>query len=324
MKGISFVIRTLNEGLYLRTTLESIFSQNNKNFEVIIVDSGSSDNTKDIANEFNCNLIHINKEDWSWGRALNLGISHTIYENICIISGHCILTSHDFIDVAFNLLEEAQVIYGKQVPINGLDPFEEYELSLWYPSGKNISNTELIKNGKGVGVSNACCILDKNIWLEFKYDEKLQSMEDAEWAYRIAINEKEICYSPLLSVYHSHKFNPDYTYRKWYCRQYEGYTFLNENYGFYNTHIMGMFKFLMSDVFRIIRLPIEVVRMNRLLKNQYSIKVSSFLGYLLIRNIAIHNAFVDYSNNIGIDYWGVKSKSLKFISSLFKINFSSK
>ena len=324
MKGISFVIRTLNEGLYLKDTLESISCQNNDNFEVIIVDSGSTDNTKEIASSFGCKIVNIKKEEWSWGKALNLGISYAIYDNVCIISGHCILTNESFIDVAFQLLEQSNVVYGRQVPIDNFDPFEEYELNAWYPKSVKINNSELIKVGKGVGVSNACCILNKKIWFEFKYNETLQSMEDAEWAYRVALGENMIIYTSLLSVYHSHKFNSDYTYRKWYCRQYEGYVFLNKSYNIYNVDFFGIVKFLMSDIFRFIKLPIEIVKINSLLNNRYTINKTSFLGYFLIRNLAIHNAFFDYAKNKPINYWGVDSKVLKTINRYFKMSFKVK
>jgi glycosyltransferase involved in cell wall biosynthesis len=54
---ISVVIPTLNEGKYLAKTLERLRTQEFKEFEVIVVDGGSSDNTGRIAKNYGASLI---------------------------------------------------------------------------------------------------------------------------------------------------------------------------------------------------------------------------------------------------------------------------
>ncbi len=48
----SVVITTHNKGLFLRQTIESVLSQTFRDFEVIVVDHGSTDNTKEIVASF--------------------------------------------------------------------------------------------------------------------------------------------------------------------------------------------------------------------------------------------------------------------------------
>ena len=50
--NVSVIIPVYNNGLYLRETLESLRTQTMKNFEVIVVNDGSSDNSEDIIDEF--------------------------------------------------------------------------------------------------------------------------------------------------------------------------------------------------------------------------------------------------------------------------------
>ena len=64
---ISVVIRTLNEETYLGDLLSSIRSQrlpDEWSVEVVVVDSGSTDATLDIAKSHECRLTHISQEDF--------------------------------------------------------------------------------------------------------------------------------------------------------------------------------------------------------------------------------------------------------------------
>lgn len=58
---LSVIIPTLNEGKYLRNTLECLRKQTFQNFETIIVDGGSTDATRDIAHEYT-ERVFISKE----------------------------------------------------------------------------------------------------------------------------------------------------------------------------------------------------------------------------------------------------------------------
>ena len=62
----SVIIRTLNESRYLRELLQAISDQETEGLshEVIIVDSGSTDETLKIANEYGCQITYIKKEDF--------------------------------------------------------------------------------------------------------------------------------------------------------------------------------------------------------------------------------------------------------------------
>ena len=71
MKQLSVIIPTLNEGKYITSTLQSLAEQSYKNFEIIVKDGLSTDNTVNIANEY-ADLV-ISKKDVSIGDARNQG-----------------------------------------------------------------------------------------------------------------------------------------------------------------------------------------------------------------------------------------------------------
>ena len=87
--SVSIIIRTLNEERYLRELLLSIKNQDFPNeVEVVVVDSGSTDSTIEIAKNFQCKITYIKKTDFTFGRSLNVGCRFSSGEILVFISGH--------------------------------------------------------------------------------------------------------------------------------------------------------------------------------------------------------------------------------------------
>jgi len=75
-KKVSIVMPTYNDEKYLRPSIEDIVNQTYNNFELIIVDDGSTDNTAKIANDYakrDSRVSYYKKENGGTGSALNLG-----------------------------------------------------------------------------------------------------------------------------------------------------------------------------------------------------------------------------------------------------------
>ncbi len=70
----SIVIRAYNEEKHIGRLLTGIFQQTVKDVQVILVDSGSTDNTVQIASTFPVEIVHIKPEEFSFGFSLNQGI----------------------------------------------------------------------------------------------------------------------------------------------------------------------------------------------------------------------------------------------------------
>ncbi|MCG8584004.1 MAG: glycosyltransferase family 2 protein, partial [Pirellulales bacterium] len=179
---VSFLIRTLNEIADLPAAIERIEQQRGDfDTEIIVVDSGSDDGTREYAeNHTLCELVPIAQSEWSWGSALNLGMSTASANYVVVISAHCLLYDDAFLQKATELLQshELAAVYGRQYPILNNDPFEEYELAAWYPDKDYYPmSLETICAAEGIGVSNACCVVRKQIWEQVGYREELQSME---------------------------------------------------------------------------------------------------------------------------------------------------
>ncbi|HPP87191.1 MAG TPA: glycosyltransferase family A protein, partial [bacterium] len=80
---VSVIINCYNSEKFLRATIESVLNQTYKNFELIIYDDASSDNTKDIALSYGNKLIFYRTEiRYPLGKARNEALKYATGELI--------------------------------------------------------------------------------------------------------------------------------------------------------------------------------------------------------------------------------------------------
>jgi len=317
---VSFVIRTLNEANSIKEVLNRIEKLSGKyRKEIIIVDSGSSDKTIEIAKKFKIKIINIPKKEWSWGRALNIGIKNSSGKYIIIISGHCFITRTDFLEKSISIFKNQEIaaVYGQQLPIPYVNPFEEYELYIGYP---NIEFKEMgfneFKKWNYIGISNACCILRKNIWEKIRYNEKVESLEDWIWAVDVAKSGYKLVYSNSFSVFHSHFLDIDYIYRKWYWRNYESLKLSEEYLSEFNKTLKQLIKktlqvlsiesFLYCNKkFFEFKKYKEKKIIKQILKKYIFINDNHINNFLEIRNRAILDSTKDSFSKHHKNYWNL-------------------
>jgi rhamnosyltransferase len=199
----SLVIRSFNEQKYLRLLLEGIFQQTEKDLEVILVDSGSTDNTLNIAQEFPIKIIHIASSDFTFGRALNLGISHAQGEFIVIASAHVYPTDEFWIEKLLAPFENPQIAlsYGRQIG-NEITKFSEHQVfRKWFPENISVIQEHPFCN-------NANAAIRKSLWLQLNYDENLTGLEDLDWAKRALVLKHKIAYVSDAVIVHIHEETP--------------------------------------------------------------------------------------------------------------------
>lgn len=212
MTHISIVIRTKNEGKSLPLTLERIYSQKiDKAFEIIIVDSGSTDDTLEIAKKFNCKILKIPQKKFTYPYALNFGTEHSKGDIIVYLSAHCPPVNDYWLHHLTKHFSDTSVVAvrGRDVPIKGKNPVEEYTLLQAYP---DLPNFEYIEDKTLYRYTNGNTAIRKTIWEKYKHPEgicykihPLLTGEDQIWASYLLKKGYRIIYEPQSMVYHSHK-----------------------------------------------------------------------------------------------------------------------
>lgn len=87
-RTVSAVIRAYNEAQHIGRLLEGLEQQTVKPDEVVLVDSGSTDDTVAIAEVAGCKVVHIPKSEFSFGRALNMGCAAASGDILLFASAH--------------------------------------------------------------------------------------------------------------------------------------------------------------------------------------------------------------------------------------------
>ncbi|PRD68573.1 hypothetical protein C6P61_10575 [Malikia spinosa] len=306
--NVSFVIRTYNEEKYIEEVIKKIKAQaTNHDIEIIIVDSESTDGTVEISRKLGAKIVHITKSEWSWGRSLNKGIEASNSDYIAIISGHCILASDQWVETSIHTIQEGyDAIYGRQIPIKGLDYFEEYELFKWYP---DIDLCKLsIKNQ--TGISNAACFMKREAWNQVKFDEEAQSMEDGIWATTAIKLGLRVGYTSRTCLYHSHPFDAEYTYRKWYSRTLAGLRYADILFS--GNKIYKTKRLIKRHLFILIIIKnslLELIDFQYFFKENKAVSFKAACYFILLKYYAIIKSQQSYNKNINVKYWGVQQSN---------------
>lgn len=204
---VSIVIRTKNEGQYIEKTLKRLLEQDSDcKYEIIIVDSDSTDATLDIIKKYDVRLIQITQEEFSYGRSLNIGASHAKGKFVVSLSAHALPRDKNWLANLITGFEDENVagIYGRQLSEGNINPFEAYQNELFFGQEEVEFKMGNRKRSKYGHFSNSNCAIRRDVWQRFKFDEHVPYAEDILWQREVMQRGFSIVYSSDAIVYHTH------------------------------------------------------------------------------------------------------------------------
>lgn len=115
----SILIRTFNEEKHLPALLASLGEQDYQDFEIVVVDSGSLDRTREIAAPIVQRLIRIKSRDFTFGYSLNVGCEASEGRFIAMVSAHTLPADNKWLGRLVEPLrqESAAMSYGRQIGV---------------------------------------------------------------------------------------------------------------------------------------------------------------------------------------------------------------
>lgn len=204
LPNVSIIIRALDEAEFLPECLSKALDQDYPALiEVVLVDSGSTDDTIEIGQSFGCNIVHIKKSNFSFGRSLNMGCSVARGEILVFLSAHCIPVNRYWLQ---NLIEPilngtSEYSYGRQIARKSVSKFSEgMVFEKYYPEKSSSPQV-------GYFCNNANSAIKRSTWDALRFNEELTGLEDMELAKRLTALGGTISYKADSAVEHIHREN---------------------------------------------------------------------------------------------------------------------
>jgi rhamnosyltransferase len=193
VQQVSVIVRTRDKARTVGRVLETLRRQT-VDVEIVVVDSGSTDGTLDIVRARCDQLVEIPAEQFSYGRALNIGARTASGEILCALSAHCFPASPDWITRVLHHYSNPRV-----AATNGLW-LHPYGLT----GGQPFIQTAPDQVDRYRGFSNHASSWRRSVWEQFPFDESLEACEDKEWALRVLEAGWAIAFDPALYVQRVH------------------------------------------------------------------------------------------------------------------------
>jgi glycosyltransferase involved in cell wall biosynthesis len=203
---ISVIVPTYNHEKFLPAAIQSILQQTYVNFEIIIVNDGSSDGTKDYLNQIHSTKIKvIHQDNQGLAAARNMGIKHAQGSLIAL------LDSDDMMDrqrlaIQANSLRDDPATHILYTSVNLIDGSNRFIGTIRREpiDPKNFLSLMYFRNQ----IPTPSTLLARRIVFEtFPFNENLRIGEDLEWIIRCAHQFQFRYLDQPLTLYRRHKDN---------------------------------------------------------------------------------------------------------------------
>ena len=199
MPTTTIVIRALNEADHLPALFSGLLRQNMAPDQVILVDSGSTDDSVAIAEAHGSDVVHIIPENFSFGRSLNYGCAAARGDVLVFVSAHVYpIDEHWLKNLVAPFVDDSVALsYGHQTGDHRTKFSEMQLMRRWYPNVSDPDQTTPFCN-------NANCAVRRDWWQRRPYDEQLTGLEDLDWARWALTEGGRIVYRADASIAHIH------------------------------------------------------------------------------------------------------------------------
>lgn len=201
-------ILTKNSGSGFTSVLDNVFSQLGIDYEVLVIDSGSTDETISTAKKYPVRLVTIKPEEFGHGKTRNLAARLANGKFIVFVTHDAAPKSEHWLSELLKPFSDPKIagVYGRQIPHSDEKILDKIFFLNLYGDQAIVWEKDKYSSGDNI-FSDANSAVRKDLLLKHHYRDDIIVSEDYEWANRVMQLGYKIAYHPEAQVVHSHSYN---------------------------------------------------------------------------------------------------------------------
>ncbi|MDB6038275.1 MAG: hypothetical protein JWM99_2116 [Verrucomicrobiales bacterium] len=207
---VSIVLRSFNEAWALRDTLPALRAQEFRDWELIVIDSGSTDGSIELIERFQPRqLIRIQPHEYNPSRVMNLGMRLASTGFGIFLNADATPQGNHWLGPLAKALEDVKTaaVFGRQIPRPDCQAVFACDYDRCFGPERESANWDHFFSMVSSG-------LRKDIWSKRGFLENLQYAEDDEYTRWCRSNGYVVKYCPESVVMHSHNYSPEQAYKR--------------------------------------------------------------------------------------------------------------
>ena len=176
---ISIIIPLYNKATSIKRTIHSVLSQSYTDFELIIINDGSTDNSAEIVNKqfYDKRIRYIYQDNAGVSSARNRGIKEAIGEWILFLDADDVLYPNALKILISKSDFNTNIISGNFYSTDGNSK----------KTGVKLCKEGIIQNNyfsyywKLFSIRTGCALINKNLLIKYQFDESLSRFEDLKF-----------------------------------------------------------------------------------------------------------------------------------------------
>ena len=207
---VSIILRSFNEGWALRDTLAALQVQDYSNWELIVIDSGSSDGSPEIIRAARpAHFIQIQPHEYNPSRVMNHGMRLARSGFGIFLNADATPQGSGWLRPLVERLQDPNVaaVFGRQVPRPDCQAVYACDYDRCFGPNRESVRWEHFFSMVSSGIR-------KDIWSRRGFLETLQYAEDDEYTRWARAQGFQVVYCPESVVMHSHNYTPQQAFKR--------------------------------------------------------------------------------------------------------------
>lgn len=207
---VSIILRSFNEAWALRDTLAALAAQEYRNWELIVIDSGSSDGSPALIRAaLPAHFVQITPAEYNPSRVMNHGMRLARGEYGIFLNADATPQGADWLRPLVAALQDPRVAacFGRQIPRPDCQAVFACDYERCFGRQRESANWDHFFSMVSSG-------LRKDVWLKRGFREDLQYAEDDEYTRWCRAQGYEVVYVPESVAMHSHNYTPEQARRR--------------------------------------------------------------------------------------------------------------